>query len=626
MPFARNANRVRLVLQTLEDRTVPTLLGQSLYPADNAWNQRIDNAPVAADSNAVMNNIMKNGDGRFHPDVGQDYHDSRDLYGIPFNIVHGNSTTKITVKIDAYSDESDLIPAPIPPNPTIEGDFQNGPNVGVDNRGDSHLLIWDEDNDIAYEFGRASRPSENSDGRWHADQESVWNMKTNSFRTLGWTSADAAGLSILAGLARPDEGLPVAQGGQGVINHALRFTLQNSIILDQFIYPASHHANPGSTNPAIEPPMGARFRLKASVDISGLDPESKIIAQAMKDYGLIVADSGSNFYLSGASYSVDATNHNVLTWDDNDIQDTTHGLKSLHFSDFELVDLTPAVTGLSTHTGSTGSTLTVTGRNFGGAAGHLQVLFGGTAATSVTVVDDGHLTVTVPNGSGNVNVIVQSGVPGASQYNVTSPVFGYGVSANTSADDFTFVPPGNQPPTIVTPASANPSPVFGKTTGLHVLGADDGGEANLTYTWAVTAKPAGAADPTFSVNGTNAAKDATATFSKDGTYTFQVTIADAQGLMVTSSVDVTVKQVLTRIGLSPTSTDVARWGQVQFTAMAYDQFDDPLVMQPRLTWKLTGKGNLTSTGLYYAPSQRGGPYTITVSYGTMHTTATVRVV
>jgi hypothetical protein len=620
------AKRLRLILETLEDRTVPTLLGQQLFPSDNPWNQHITDAPVAANSAAVMNNIVAlYGNNRFHPDFGQDYRDSNPLYGIPINVVHGNSTPKTTFVIDAYPDESDLIPAPIPPHPVIEGDVQNGPTVGVNNRGDSHLLIWDEDNNVAYEFYRASRPSENADGKWHADGEAVWDMKTNSFRPLGWTSADAAGLSILAGLARPDEGLPVNQGGQGVINHALRFTLQNNIILNKYLYPASHHANSG-TNTAVQPPMGARFRLKASVDISQLNPEAKTIAQAMKDYGLIVADNGSNFFLSGASYSVDASNNIALTWDDNDIQDTLHGLKSLHFSDFEMVDLTPAVTGLSTHTGSTGSSLTITGYNFGGAAGRLQVSFGGTPATAVNVVDDSHVVVTVPNGTGTVNVIVQSGVTDTSDYNANKPIFGYGVSANTPADDFTFVPPGPQPPSVVNPASASPATTAGKMTTLHVLGADDGGEANLKYTWAVTAKPTGAADPTFSANGTNAAKDSTATFSKAGTYRFQVTLTDADGMTATSSVSVLVSQQLTRISLTPGTVDVARWGTLQFVATALDQFDDPLSVQPRLMWKLTGRGFLSSTGLYYAPGQRGGPYTITASYGTIKATAIVRVV
>ena len=154
------------------------------------------------------------------------------LYGIPFNVVHGNTQPKVHVVIDAYPDESDLQDAPIPANAVLEGDNQNGPVVGLANRGDSHLIVWDEDNNVAYEFYNASRPSENTDGQWHAAQESVWNMKTDTFRTLGWTSADAAGLPILPGLVRPDEALPVSQGGQGVINHAIRITLQNNIILE----------------------------------------------------------------------------------------------------------------------------------------------------------------------------------------------------------------------------------------------------------------------------------------------------------------------------------------------------------------------------------------------------------
>src|SRR5262249_22551339 len=280
-----------------------------------------------------------------------------------------------TVVIDSYAAESDVLSVPLPANPVLEGDYQNGPRTGVNNRGDSHLIVYDVDNNVAYEFYRASRPSENADGKWHADQETVWDMTTNSFRTLGWTSADAAGLSILAGLTRPDEGLPTSQGGQGVINHAIRFTLQNNIILDQFLYPASHTANPGNTNAAVQPPMGARFRLKAGVDLSQLNPQSRVIAQAMKDYGMILADNGSNFVFSGASYAVDASNQQTLTWNDNDIQDTLHGLKSLHFSDFEVVDLKPVVTGLSVSGGAASTSVTVTGQNFSGAAGRLQVLF-----------------------------------------------------------------------------------------------------------------------------------------------------------------------------------------------------------------------------------------------------------
>jgi hypothetical protein len=414
-----------------------SMLGTALFPADNPWNQRIDQAPVAANSAAILGNI---GTGSLHPDFGQDYHNSSSLYGIPYNIVRGNSTSKTHVVIDAYPDESDLRDVPLPNNVVLEGDLQNGPLVGVDNRGDSHLIVWDADANVAYEFYRASRPSENSDGKWHADGEAVWDLSKNTFRTLGWTSCDAAGLPILPGLVRPDEGLPVSQGGQGVINHAIRFTLQNSKILNQFIYPASHVANAGNNNPSIQPPMGARFRLKAGVDISTLNPQSRVIAQAMKNYGLIVADNGSNFYFTGASQSVDISNNSWLTWNDNDIQDSTHGLKSLKFDQFEVVDLTPRVNSLSVSSASSGSTLTITGQNFSGAAGHLQVLFGSTPASSITYIDDAHVSAVIPAGSGTVDVRVQSGVsdPNDSQ-NIKSPIFGYGISATSSADRFTFL-------------------------------------------------------------------------------------------------------------------------------------------------------------------------------------------
>ena len=416
------------------------LLGTNLFPADNPWNQNISQAPVATNSVAIMSRIIAAyGNGRFHPDFGQDYQQTNTpLYGIPYNVVHGNSAAKVHVVIDAYASQSELVDAPIPANAIIEGDLQTAPTVGVNNRGDSHLLVWDEDHNVLYEFYRASRPSENTDAMWHADQESVWDMKANSFRTLGWTSADAAGLPILPGLARPDEALPTSLGGQGVIRHALRFTLPNAVILNEYLYPGSHTANPGNNTLSNQPPMGARFRLKGSVDISGLNPQSKVVAQALKDYGLIVADNGSAFFMTGASYSVDANNQFALTWNDNDIQDTAHGLKSLLFTNFEVVDLSPAVTGLSPTQGIAGASVTVSGRNFSGAAGRLSVWFG-TNQVSATVSDDAHATAIAPSGAGTVDVRVQSGIGNASSSaNYTSPLWGYGLSVTSSLDHFTF--------------------------------------------------------------------------------------------------------------------------------------------------------------------------------------------
>ena len=443
----RRTSGLSFGVERLEARELLTLAGNQLFPSDNPWNQSIANAPVASNSSAIINNVISisGKNGQLHPDFGQDSNSSNQLYGIPYNIVHGNTTTKVNVVIDGYPSESDIQPIPIPANPVIEGDLQDGPTVGLANRGDSHLIVYDQDSNIAYELFGASRPTENNDGQWHAAQESVWNMNQDSFRPQDWTSADAAGLPILSGLVRPDEGLPVSQGGQGVINHAIRFTLQNKIILDQFVYPASHVANPGNTNGAIEPAMGTRFRLKASVDISKLSPESQVIAQAMKTYGLILADNGSNFFFSGASESIEP-NGSVLTWNDDDIQSTLTGLKSLNYGEFEVVNTTPLVTGLSSSTGSAGSTLTIVGQNFSGAAGHLQIFFGTSAATNVTVVDDSHASATIPSGTGTVDVRIQSGVTtGADSENSTSPIFGYGISATSAADRFTYgatpVPP-----------------------------------------------------------------------------------------------------------------------------------------------------------------------------------------
>lgn len=616
-PSTRRRARFHLQVELLEDRTVPTMLGQQLFPTDHPWNQPITTAPVAANSAAILNNIISNyGDGRLHPDFGQDYHTGQDLYGIPYNIVHGNTAAFVPVMIEAYPDESDLQPAPIPINAVLEGDYQNGPHPGLDNRGDSHLLVWDADNNIAYEFYRASRPNENADGKWHADQETVWDMKTNQFRTLGWTSADAAGLSILAGLVRPDEALPVSQGGEGVIRHAIRFTLQNSIILNEFLYPASHVANPGNTNAAMQPPMGARFRLKSSVDISQLYPQSRIIAQAMKDYGLIVADNGSNFFFQGASSAVDASNQLTLTWNDDDVQDTLHGLKSLHFSQFEVVDLTPRVTGLDVHSGEAGTTVTVIGQNFNGSAGHLQVLFGNSAATSVTYLDDAHIRAVAPSGSGTVDVRVVSGVATTNPYNYTGTIFGYGISATSSADLFSYgTPPANAAPTVASPASVSPSPVKGKTATLSVLGADDGGETNLTYTWSVISKPAGAADPTYSVNGTNAAKTTQVRFYKAGIYIFRATIADVPGLSVTSDVTVTVIRGPKSVAVSATRTTVAVNQTIKFRATLQDQFGDPMPVQPTFKWRLSGLGFLGPRGRYFAPGTPGGPYFIAATAG-----------
>src|SRR4051794_34311499 len=296
--------------EELEVRVVPSLLGQNLFPADYPWNQNISTAPVAANSAAIIAHI--GGSIKIHPDWGDDSasNGTSPLYGIPVNVVHGNSTIRVSVSIDNYPGESDIVAVPIPANAVVEGDYQNGPNpngggYNTNQRGDSHLLVWDEDNNVAYELYGVTRPADpklfpntsgvelaHTDGKWHAAQESVWNMSADSFRKLGDTSADAAGLSILAGLARPDEGLPANQGGQGAIDHALRFTLPSGDVAPQYIYPASHVVNVSSGSTKL--PFGSRLRLlntpAVNTVISTLGPQAQVVAHAMQQYGLVLAD------------------------------------------------------------------------------------------------------------------------------------------------------------------------------------------------------------------------------------------------------------------------------------------------------------------------------------------------
>lgn len=419
----RKLNR-RPAVEILEDRVVPTLLGNQLFPSDNPWNQYIANAPADLNSNTLVNSIGAN--SHVHPDFGAGMWQGANI-GIPFNVVSGNQP-KITVVIDAYEDQSDVVPIPIPAGVVLEGDPAAAP-------GDRHMLVYDKDNNILYETFNTKRPSETADGMWHADSEAVWDLNVNSFRPPTWTSADAAGLPILPGLVRPDEVYD-----QGKIEHAIRFTVPSS--RNAFIYPASHQA--GSNNSSL-PRMGERFRLKASFDISGFSPANRVILQAMKDYGLIVADNGSGWYISGEPSP---------RWNDDELNE----LKTLIGSNFEAVDLTPIVSGLDTTSGpgTGGTTVTITGLNFSGGAGLTQVFFGTTASTSVTVNSDGSITAVSPaHAAGTVDVTVQSP---------------YGTSALVAADRFTY-----------TSGSGGQPGAFRFSTATYSVN-ENGGTATITVT------------------------------------------------------------------------------------------------------------------------------------------------
>jgi subtilase family serine protease len=174
---------------------------------------------------------------------------------------------------------------------------------------------------------------------------------------------------------------------------------------------------------------------------------------------------------------------------------------------------------------------------------------------------------------------------------------------------------GNQSPWLVTPAGASPTPVTGTSTSLHVLGNDNSGASSLSYTWSVLSEPAGAAMPSFSVNGTNAAQNTTVTFHQAGTYVFQATIADPAGLSTTSNVLVLVGQTLTSIALAPGNPSVSNGGTQQFTARAFDQFGNAMGAQPGWTWKLSGAGAIDGNGLYTAPFAGSGTSLVQVVAG-----------
>jgi hypothetical protein len=214
------------------------------------------------------------------------------------------------VVFTAYGDESDPGPMPIPASALVEGTTKPGDST---TGGDRHVLVMDRDTCVLYELYRAFLQS---DGSWTADAASIWDLKTNDLRPYGWTSADAAGLPVFPGLARYSE---VAAGA---ITHALRFTVPTS--RKAYVLPATHQAG-GSTSTSA-PPMGMRVRLKASVDISGYPAQAQVVLAALKRYGMILADNGSAWYITGAPDD---------RWDSNQLA----RLSGIKGSDLEVVQM-----------------------------------------------------------------------------------------------------------------------------------------------------------------------------------------------------------------------------------------------------------------------------------------------
>lgn len=275
-----------------------------LFPDDNPWNQPVDTAQVDPDSDQIIALIGPS--KALHPDFGANWNGGP--FGIPYLVVSGDQA-KVAVSFD-YDDESDPGPYPVPPDAPIEG--------GASSDGDRHVLIVDRDNWKLYElFAAYPQPG----GSWRAGSGAIFDLGSNVLRPAGWTSADAAGLPILAGLVRYDE------VESGAIRHALRFTVSRT--QRAYLAPARHWAS-SDLNP-LRPPMGMRVRLKAAFPIGGYPLRAQVILQALKTYGMIVADNGSDWYLSGVA---DAR------WNDEEM----NTLKQLRGSDFEVIRMTGVTT------------------------------------------------------------------------------------------------------------------------------------------------------------------------------------------------------------------------------------------------------------------------------------------
>lgn len=284
------------------------LRGVQIFPQDDPWNRDVSKEPIDPNSARLIASI---GVGKpLHPDFGSVYNGAP--MGIPYVVIPAGQP-KVKVEFE-YKDESDARPYPIPPDAPIEG----GPKAD----GDRHVLVIDPADGMLYELFSAF-PRDGGKW-WKAGSGAIWNLRKTSWgqRRRGWTSADAAGLPVFPGLVRYDEVV-----GQKQINHALRFTVVKS--RHGYVYPATHFASK-RVDPNL-PPMGMRVRLKADYDISGFSPKCQVILRALKKYGMIVADNGSNWFISGAPDP---------RWDNEEL----HTLTRVKGSAFEVVKMGPVMT------------------------------------------------------------------------------------------------------------------------------------------------------------------------------------------------------------------------------------------------------------------------------------------
>lgn len=536
-----------------------------IFPTNNAWNEDISGLPVAANSASMITTMGAATSIGYNSDM-------------PFVIVPpGQALVPITY--GAYGDESDPGPFPLPLTAPIEG--------GSSSTGDRHVFSIDPINGYLYELYRGFPQA----GSWKCDCSVKWNLKSNATRTAGWTSADASGMSVMAGVARFDE------CDRGMVEHAIRVTFDRT--RTSYVYPATHQAG-GSSNTSW-PRMGERFRLKASKDISSFPKHARAIALAMKKYGLIVADNGSSWRIS----NVPDARFSGLT-----------SLTTLKGGDFEVV----------VGTGATGGPRAAGAGNTCVHAGFTQTITLPAAATLNGTANDPDTATLIYTWSklsgpgtvtfGNAAQIDTSASFGAAGTYVLQLSARQGVNPASTAAVTIVVNPGsgNQAPVIGSAASASPNPVTGaNSTSVAVSATDpDSGPAALVYTWS---KVSGPGTVTFSPNGTTGAATGTATFSASGTYSLQVSVNDgaAGATSQITGLVVTLPSAPT-ITTQPTNKTVTAGQTATFTVTATGTA--PLTYQ----WQKNGGNIAGATGASYTTpttttGDSGSTYRVIVTNG-----------
>ena len=531
--------------------------GCTVFPADNIWNTPVDQLPVAGNSSTYVNTIGAS--GTVHIDFGSGLYAGGPI-GIPFITVPG-SQTKYPVTFQ-YADESDQGPYAIPLNAPIEG--------GSASTGDRHAIAIDTNNCILYEL-YAAYPQSSS---WQAGSGSIFNLLQSILRPSGWTSADAAGLPIFPGLARYDE---IAAGE---IRHALRFTVPQT--QKAFVWPARHYAS--SLTGSQYPPMGVRFRLRAGFDISGFSPVNQIILKALKKYGMMIADNGSAWFISGAPDS---------RWNNDDLH--TLGL-GIHGSDFEVVDVSGLM--ISPDSGQARQTSAVSVSVTPSSA---SVQVSTTKQFSATVNNSTNQGVTWTASAGSITAAglftAPSSVPAPATVTIQATS-----QADTSAKgtaSVTITPPPPPVTVTVSPSSANV-----QVSMTQQFNATVNNSSNQSVTWSVTGGGTISSAGLYTAPATVPA----------GAVTVQATSVASPTTSGSASVTVTNPTLPVSVTISPTSAEVRINRTRTFTATVQNAADQSV------TWKVNGitggnstVGTISTQGTYNAPKSVPAGGTVQVS-------------